>query len=65
MKTPEETMKDIVKQVNGITGYTKLAKAAADTRMLLGLASLPRSMHLLNTLIKWFSGCKLLWRALA
>ena len=65
MKTPEETMKDIVKQVNGITGYTKLAKAAADTRMLLGLASLPRSMHLLSTLIMGSSGCKLLWRALA
>ena len=64
MKTSEETMKDIVKQVNDITGYTKLAKAAAD-RMLLGLASLPRSMHLLSTLIMGSSGCKLLWRALA
>jgi len=64
MKTSEETMKDIVKQVNDITGYTKLAKAAAD-RMVLGLASLRRSMRLLSTLIKWFSGCKLLWRALA
>ena len=64
MKTPEETMKDIVKQVNDITGYSKLAKAAAD-RMELGLASLPRSIHLLNTLIMEFSGCKLLWRALA
>ena len=57
-------MKDIVKQVNDITGYSKLAKAAAD-RIELGLASLPRSIHLLNTLIMEFSGCKLLWRALA
>jgi|TARA_B100000959_G_C14592277_1_gene464536 hypothetical protein len=30
MKTPEETMKDIVKQVNDITCYSKLAKAAAN-----------------------------------
>ena len=65
MKTPEETMKDIVKQVNDITGYTKLAKAAADTRMLLGLAYLPRSMCLLSTLIMGFSGCKLLCQTLA
>ena len=57
-------MKDIVKQVNDITGYTKLAKAAAD-RMVLGLASLRRSMRLLSTLIKWFSGCKLLCQTLA
>ena len=64
MKTPEETMKDIVKQVNDITGYSKLDKAAAD-RMVLGLASLRRSMRLLSTLIKWFSGCKLLCRLLA
>ena len=27
-KTPEQTMKDIVKQTNDITGYTKLMKAA-------------------------------------
>jgi hypothetical protein len=26
MKTPEETMKDIVKQVNDITGYTNWLK---------------------------------------
>jgi hypothetical protein len=64
MKTPEETMKDIVKQVDDITGYSKLAKAAAD-RMVLGLASLLRSMRLLSTLIKWFSGCKLLCQTLA
>jgi len=64
MKSPEETMKDIVKQVNDITGYTKLAKAAAD-RIVLGLASLRRSMRLLSTLIKWFSGCKLLCQTLA
>jgi hypothetical protein len=64
MKTPEETMKDIVKQVNDITGYTKLAKAAAD-RMELGLASLPRSMRLLSRLIMGFYGCKLLCRLLA
>jgi len=29
MKSPEETMKDIVKQVNDITCYSKLDKAEA------------------------------------
>ena len=28
MKTPEQAMKDVVKQTNDITGYTKLMKAA-------------------------------------